>query len=60
MNTTPELHGLSRKSTLKDAARHEAGHSFLSQAGWHVIVLWECEVKKRMEGLADEIRGAVQ
>lgn len=25
-------------------------------AGWHVIVLWECEVKKRLPTIADEIK----
>lgn len=31
-------------------------HAALEAAGWHVIVLWECEVKKRLDKLPSLIR----
>ena len=40
----------------RNVARDKKEHAALEAAGWHVIVLWECEVKKRINALADEIR----
>ena len=38
-------------------ARDKKEHAALEAAGWHVIVIWECEVKKRLPALASEIKG---
>ena len=35
--------------------RHE--HALLKAAGWRVIVLWECQVKKGLSRLAQRIQG---
>ncbi len=40
----------------RNVARDKKEHAALEAAGWHVIVLWECEVKTRLEALAGEIR----
>ena len=40
----------------RNVARDKKEHATLEVAGWHVIVLWECEVKKRLPELADEIK----
>ena len=39
----------------RNVARDKKEHAALKAAGWHVIVLWECEVKKRLETLPREI-----
>lgn len=39
----------------RNVARDKKEHAALEAAGWHVIVLWECEVKKRLETLPREI-----
>ena len=40
----------------RNVARDRQEHAALKAAGWHVIVLWECEVKRRLGALADQIR----
>ena len=40
----------------RNVARDRKEHDALEQAGWRVIVLWECEVKKKLPLLADEIK----
>ena len=40
------------RNVARDARELEA----LAAAGWRVIVLWECEVKTRLQTLPDEIR----
>ncbi len=39
----------------RNVARDKKEHAALEAAGWHVIVIWECEVKKRLPELADRI-----
>ena len=41
----------------RNVARDKKAHTALEAACWHVIVIWECEVKKRLPTLAAEIRG---
>lgn len=40
------------RNVIRDKMEHES----LVEDGWHVIVLWECEVKSRLPELADEIK----
>ena len=40
----------------RNVARDKQEHAALEAAGWHVIVLWECEVKKRLDKLPSLIR----
>jgi len=40
----------------RNVSRDKMEHAALEAAGWHVIVIWECEVKKRMEELPSIIR----
>ena len=45
--------------------RDKKTYSQLNQLGWHVIVIWECELKKsvaevRLGGLTEEIRAAAR
>ena len=40
----------------RNVARDRKEHAALEAAGWHVIVIWECEVKKRVEALPSIIR----
>lgn len=45
----------------RNAARDAAVQSELKSRGWHVVVVWECELKDRLalaERLQTEIRGA--
>ena len=44
----------------RNVARDRKEHAELEAAGWHVIVLWECEVKKRLPNLAYEVKGDEQ
>ena len=44
----------------RNVARDKKEHAALEAAGWHVIVLWECEVKKRLPTIADEIKETSQ
>ena len=44
----------------RNVARDKKEHAALKAAGWHVIVLWECEVKKRLASLVNEIRESSQ
>ena len=39
----------------RNVARDRKEHAALEAAGWHVIILWECEVKGKLSALADEI-----
>lgn len=41
----------------RNVARDKKEHTALEASGWHVIVIWECEVQKRLPTLAAEIRG---
>jgi len=43
----------------RNVSRDAREQAALAQAGWRVIVLWECEVKQRMESLATEIRDGI-
>ncbi len=38
----------------RNVVRDKKEHAALKTAGWHVI--WECEVKKRLSSIADEIK----
>lgn len=40
----------------RNVARDRKEHAALEAAGWHVIVLWECEIKSKLSVLANEIR----
>ena len=40
----------------QNMARDRKEHAALEAAGWHVIVIWECVAKKRMEALPSVIR----
>ena len=40
-----------------NVARDKQEHVALEAAGWHMIVIWECEVKKRLNSLSNEIKG---
>lgn len=40
----------------RNVARDKKEHAALEAAGWHVIVIWECEVKKRLDRLPFIIR----
>ena len=40
----------------RNVARDRQEQAALKAAGWRVIVLWECEVKRRLGALADSIR----
>jgi len=44
----------------KNVDRDRKSHDALEAAGWHVIVLWECEIKKQLASLADVIREVSQ
>lgn len=44
----------------RNVARVKKEHAAMRAVGWHVIVLWECEVKKRLASLANEIHEASQ
>jgi len=44
----------------RNVARDIKEHNALESAGWHVIIVWECEVKKRLGTLPDEIRNIKQ
>jgi len=44
------------KKFERNVARDIKEHSALEASGWHVIVVWECEVRGRLEALAAEIR----
>lgn len=44
----------------RNVARDKKEHAALEAEGWHVIVLWECEVKKRLASLVNEIRESGQ
>ena len=44
----------------KNAARDEKDYALLRQSGWHIIVIWECELKPRervatLKGLATHL-----
>jgi len=40
----------------RNVARDQKEHAALEAAGWRVIVLWECEVKKRLDNLPSLIK----
>ncbi len=40
----------------RNVARDKKKHAALEAAGWHVIVILECEVKSGINFLADEIK----
>ena len=42
----------------RNVARDKKEHDAPEAAGWHVIVLWECEVKQRIAHLEEEIISA--
>ena len=39
----------------RNVARDRKEHAALEASGWHVIVIWECEVKQRIGLLKEEI-----
>ncbi|MBR6060419.1 MAG: very short patch repair endonuclease [Lentisphaeria bacterium] len=43
------------KKFKRNVARDQKEHADLEAAGWRVIVVWECEIKKRLAQLAEEI-----
>lgn len=42
----------------RNVARDRKEYAALEAAGWHVIVMWECEVKSGINFLADKIKAA--
>ena len=40
----------------RNVARDKKEHAALEAAGWHVIVMWKCEVESGINFLADEIK----
>lgn len=40
----------------RNVARDKKEQTALREAGWHVIVLWECEVKKLLDDLPGMIK----
>ena len=44
----------------RNVSRDRKEQAELKESGWHVIVLWECEVKNRLPFLADEITNPSQ
>lgn len=40
----------------RNVARDKEACTKLRAAGWRVIVIWECEVEKKIDGLVDELR----
>jgi len=39
----------------RNVARDRKEHAALEAAGWHVIVLWECEVKEKLSTIVNRI-----
>ena len=46
------------KKFKRNVERDKKEQAALKEAGWHVIVVWECEIKKRLDSLADDITHA--
>ncbi|MCR4573872.1 MAG: very short patch repair endonuclease [Lentisphaeria bacterium] len=44
------------KKFERNVARDKKEQAALKEAGWHVLVVWECEIKKRLNSLADDIK----
>ena len=48
-----------KKKITDNIARDQTKHNLLRDQGWHVIIIWECELKKdsnlRLERLVSEI-----
>lgn len=48
-----------KKKITDNIARDQTKHNLLREQGWHVIIIWECELKKdsnlRLERLVSEI-----
>ncbi len=42
----------------RNAERDQANEQALEAAGWRVMVVWECQLPDRLQGLADEVRAA--
>ena len=42
----------------RNVERDRANQQALEAAGWRVIVVWECQLPDRLQGLADEVRAA--
>lgn len=40
----------------RNVTRDKKEHATLEPAGWHVVVLWECKVHRRLLSLAEEIK----
>lgn len=40
----------------RNVARDKKEHTALEAAGWHVIVIWECQVKRTLENLPNLIK----
>jgi len=49
-----------QKKLLDNAERDRKNQRGLRSAGWHVIVLWECELKRRPEEIAKNLISALQ
>lgn len=45
------------KKFQRNVERDKREHAALEADGWHVIVLWECEIKNKLSALSDEIKG---
>ena len=44
----------------RNVARDRQEQAALRKAGWHVIVLWECEVRQRLDRLPRRITGGAR
>ena len=42
-----------KEKITRNAERDEKNYLLLQNAGWHVIVVWECELKKHLDATLD-------
>lgn len=45
---------------VRNAKRDEAVRCALEADGWQVVVVWECEVKRNLQGAADHIEAVLR
>lgn len=48
-----------KKITVRNIERNRLHVKQLQQTGWRVLVLWECEVEKDLEGVKTRIRNYI-
>ncbi|MGO8943896.1 MAG: very short patch repair endonuclease [Syntrophobacteraceae bacterium] len=47
------------KKLLRNVQRDHAAYRELTELGWEIVVIWECEVKKRPDGVIEKIEQAI-